>query len=459
MLYTLPTPTWVRSDNQLLPKWRRFVERHAALCSSAEIKQLEEAVVSYEEGVATYTRALKDTEASAAQYAQELTLLQNTAKLTDQELMAHYQDILASPHVIGTRLGSLGELVILIDPVLEGTTCDPGFYELDHRLRFNGYNDYNVQAITTSRRLVQVYSGYRNCRQHSAGEFTLTLFGMDISTDQRAQMARGNFVAAIDALLESVRTTTLFTHLSDKTADRKIPWSGHSVPNPTSAMRRLVDLTASATTNARIRDLTEELSYLNERKRDYLAEIRNYRKLLRDKKAELAQLEAAKQTRVVDETEMQQTLRYISMLPGVIAIRFDQYGTPILHLRCSFTYKGKRYDLGDYELYLEMEERHWGTVLKVRQTRTAAGGDYTRGWHVEYNGFCFGGSRRDQIYSAFIAGDFYHAINLAVGTLNALSEGDERLVRDRFFVEVPDRVWKRKPRPRARRKPRETAAA
>lgn len=76
-----------------------------------------------------------------------------------------------------------------------------------------------------------------------------------------------------------------------------------------------------------------------------------------------------------------------------------------------------------------------------------AGGDYTAGWHPD--GFCFG-NRAEAIRTAFLQGDFVHAVNVAIGSLNTISEGD---FNGYMFAEIPlNMVWNRQIRRRPRRR-------
>lgn len=455
MLRTLPVPTWTQSDNELLPKWLRYVEHHAEKYGGDAIEDLMRMIRDCKWRIEEYTESVNKLTKTITDNTARLHALQDTKSVSDEELAARYQELLASPHVIGTRLGSLGELTILIDPKIgDDGDREAGFFELDYRLSPNLYGSSIVRSISCSKRLFSYLRDYIDCVDYDEIEgYRLYLFRYVASEEARRGMETGNFLIFIDQLVEEISLWRY--NLDEKKADREVLWSGHHVDDPVAAMRRLVQTTKPMHRERMIRDLKYDIERNMAQKNEYLASIRGFRTTLRDYKAELAQLRKAMQDKAVDIEEARQTLRFISTSPGVIAIKFDADGTPVLHLRCSFTYRGKRYDLGDYELHLKMENRRWGTVLMVRQTRKPAGGEYTQGWHVEYNGFCFGRQRAGQIYSAFVARDFCHAVNLAIGTLNALSEGDEYLVERGHFAEIPPQaVWVRKPRARARRQPR-----
>ena len=144
---------------------------------------------------------------------------------------------------------------------------------------------------------------------------------------------------------------------------------------------------------------------------------------------------------VVNIDDVANELRNIIALPGVMGLKFKG-GIPVFHIRASYLRKGHRYDMGDYELRLELYHGRYEGVVHLHATRR--GSDYY--YHSE-NGsdtswFCFG-SRASEMNTLFEHGHYAAFMGLAVNSMNGVNKGERRREDlKESFHEIPvDLVW------------------
>lgn len=449
MIHTLPEPTWTQSENNLLPKWLRFVTDHHERHGNPALNEAIEYVTSIEETIQTYRDYVKSDAETIAAAKKEIARLKAIEPITDEQLLMYYEQLLELPEVIGVRIDEYGALVILVNPILKDREDDDaGLYEIDRRTPMA-----KLRIVRCSRELRNTsFVDYSTIGRGDNGHVTISFH--DLSGDVANVFATSyDVVSYVKEFSKALSSHLIHQTLPKRDANTTAPWEGVNVASPVQALRKLVESQERANVKRLIEHETERLSYAElEKKRD-MEHLRRLQRQLGERKTELAEIRkriAEAGGGKIDVEKAKQMLRYISTLPGVIAIKFDG-NTPVLHVRCSFPYRGKRYDLGDFELYLKSEDKQFGTVLTVRRTRTPLGGTYERGWHTNQNAFCFG-SRNEDIMTAFREGAFDDAVTGAIGTMCTIENSYQLEYNRHGFAEIePSDVWRRKPRMRARR--------
>lgn len=455
---TLPDPTWTQSNNDLLPKWMKYLEWHAQHEGNDELGRLQDLIRDREQTVETYTREVKDDTAELKRLKTMLTELENQPRLTDAELQQRYDALIALPYVAGTRVGRAGELTVLIDTApLSPEGQSIGWIEVGYEYFIDG-NIYIVgQDIA---RAYHAFGRQYYARSCPVGDHTVAFYHSQRPHALTEQFAAGDIASIITRIGEEL-SELIRTNIRDDEMDppgthaNDMPWSGY-VADPVKALKALQECGGADSVDRQIRNVKSTIREYEQYKTVYNDRLRHARAQLRDYKSQLETLQRARANanKEGDQAAARQILEYISTLPGVIAIKFDGDGIPVLHVRNSVVHDGKRYDLGDFELYLRTEYAYFGTTMKVRRTRCPAGGSYDRGWHPGEDRFCFGRTSIVEILDAYRRGDFGHCVNIAIGIMNSLSAGHEYLIEAGQFAEIAmDNVWQRKlpTRPRRRR--------
>lgn len=455
MIHTLPEPTWTQSENNLLPKWTRFVKEHKLQYGNPQIESLRDDIATWERSVKDGKELAKRASGQIIEVKSEIARLKAIKPPTDEMILANYERLLALPCVKGVRIDSFGGLVVLVDPILaDRPNDDAGVYEIsrdilrsrlrivyaDRLLRTSDMVNYNV-CEKSGNHLVIAFNGLGD-------DFEMSIIEtLDVAT-------------CVERFVNRLTGKLKREHLHKRTPEERLPWEGVHVADPLAAVRKFAEGGRTGSLQDRIESQEEEIRYYEHCKKQALDQIRTYQAKLRADEAKLADMmkRLAANTEGINQERAKEMLEYISTLPGVIAIKFDG-ATPVLHVRCSFPYQGRRYDLGDFELYLTSENFHFGTVLKVRRTREPLGGSYESGWHTSVGGFCFG-NRNQDIISAFREGEFDDAVTGAIGTMNTIAPEDIGWGGLGRFAEIkPNDIWKRKPRRRARRTVRKVGMA
>lgn len=456
---TLPDPTWTQSDNDLLPKWMKYLEWHSQHEGDGEISRLQGMIRNDQHRIESATRYIKEYNNQIKRFKDQLAELTNAPVISDDELRSKHDELIALPYVAGTRVGRAGELHVLIDTAKlcpEGHSL--GWVEVGYEFSLNGRIHFvsgNIDEV------YRALAGYYRADFSTIGGVTTLSVSLNTPRRHREYVTSGDIAKVVSYMAEQLERYALdyIGRIAQVPADKHAayqPWSGY-VTDPALAIRRLQEVTEAPTAEREVRNLESNIVRYTEAKKEYSDELRKYRNQLREHQAELLELEKARANAAgttIDIEEARTTLEYISTLPGVIAIKFDGDGIPVLHLRNSVVHDGKRYDLGDFELYLRTEDAYFGTTMKVRRTRCPAGGSYDQGWHPEADRFCFGRTSIVEILDAYRRGDFGHCVNIAIGIMNSLSAGHEYLIEAGQFAEIAiDNVWQRKlpTRPRRRR--------
>jgi cell division protein FtsB len=441
----LPQPTWTQSENNLLPKWKKFIDWHTRTYGTDELAAARSQLASLKTDIGYYLEELtrQKREIAVLKARREAYLAADT--VTDDMIMAQYERLIASPHVAGTAIGMFGELRVLIDPQVTGhEIVECGVFEL-------AFETSGRQIVVTQMKFMDhtrdplVYHLRYDTVYYAGHDFRR--FVAPVTFDLDDSLRAYDFRTVVDGFVEYIIERHIAQFIHRKEEDRVLDWSGNNVNDPVRAMKMLLKKMRIDTAADHATKLANQIRRYEASVADYTATIRSHRKSVRELEAQIAKLEAAPTQDGPDDAALAEMLRKISTMPGVIGIRFGRDNVPVVHVRCSFVHQGKRYDLGDYELIFEAANVYGG-AMRVQRTRIPAGGDYEAGWHAGA-GFCFG-NRTEPIRSAFLQGDFVHAVNVAIGSMNSISEGDFDYYR---FAEIPlNMVWTRQVRRRPRRR-------
>lgn len=152
----------------------------------------------------------------------------------------------------------------------------------------------------------------------------------------------------------------------------------------------------------------------------------------------LKKLQAHRQQGVSRE-EIAVMVTYISRLPGVMGLKFDREGIPVIHIRATHARQMLRWDFGDYEFKLMPNEQYEG-VLVLKKTRGVKGFyDFD---HNSLDWFCFG-DRAPELTGLFNTGNYADLFQLLINTLNSVNEGIKIKQLDEEYDRIHLRaVWK-----------------
>ena len=190
---------------------------------------------------------------------------------------------------------------------------------------------------------------------------------------------------------------------------------------------------------------------LVDEKTHHIRELREAQVTLRSVNAELAQhrLQIERSDNSIDLEGARRELELITTgIPGVMGLRFRS-NAPVIHVRTSTVWDGRRYDLGDFEVSFSISSRH--AARRIVPTRLPEGvGDRRLYWQAyEDVWFCFG-DRAEQLDTLFAQGSFAQFLHYAVNSLCEVNQEDAPQLQDYPIIPM-DEVWFNRPRRRARR--------
>jgi hypothetical protein len=172
--------------------------------------------------------------------------------------------------------------------------------------------------------------------------------------------------------------------------------------------------------------------------------IRGNNTQLRTLRTQLARLKNGGENIVVNLQEVADELRRIIALPGVMGLRFKKNGTPVFHVRASHLYRGRRYDVGDFEVRFKLFEDGDDGALNVYGTRVRRGNFY---YHREDSAstswFCFG-NRAQEAQDMFRGGHYAAMMGLLINSMNSINTSDRSVdgLREGYHEIPVDLVWK-----------------
>ncbi|AGL61745.1 hypothetical protein L336_0034 [Candidatus Saccharimonas aalborgensis] len=458
----LPAPTWHGTPANLQHQWFEFLRGHARQQAQTRPAQLRREL-SYAQSDNRDDRAQLRSYANESRNHQEkLTRLRASVRTyNDEDYLNALEALFALPEVIATRVDRHGALVVLIRPI-RSDSLDLGDFEISFDDLVADYNSYIVRS-----RLTQDDVRYRNLSMCDSFGNNTHLFRVDSLTRQQfcdfyANLDLAGLVRAISEQINEVTASS--RALLQQTVPGAEPlWDGF-VENPLKALKQLQKRALDRHQLARqIREQERLVADYDRAMRDLRERIRQNEADIRRMEAELVALEATARRRgeIIDLADARRTLRFITHMPGFLGMRFDEDGTAVIHIRTSWVYRDRRYDLGDFELWLRPNRgNHKGYgVVPIHATRLPSGGRSTTYFNRyashrpglnENDWFCFGG-RSGELGNMLNDGDFGHFVNIAVNCMNSVNNADKPGHAHHLPVIPMEEVWRHQPRTRARR--------
>lgn len=461
-LHAPPKPDWHGFDSDLLDKYVAFVVNQTVERRSETPRRLRCLLDDAKDG-ASYYRA--DIEARRRRITESEERLARLCAIrdnqNDDDLVANLARVVALPYVTGTRSDRYGRLVVQlrITKEYEGVLYDLGDYDVV----MAQYHSSAVRASVT--RCVENITSYLDYFTWDDREYGVLTGGVRLRMDNLATcFESGDFLTVVEAAhaaLTQVRTQALRTVMTDPQPEAL--WDGF-IPSPLKAAKRSMAIWGNRDNTLEYRIRYEERSIANHER-----ELENNRESLRDRNAairkltaELAQAETEVGEVEIDHDAVANELKFITALPGVVGMKFNSAGVPVLLVRTSVVVARKRYDLGDFELTFTPNEESLG-VLTTTCTREVEHNPY---WTTfRYSGgkdgwFCFGG-RSGDLLKLFRGGHYGPMVHMMLNSMNHLNADDTSRYTVNRLTPIPlGAVWSSKPRrPRRRpRRPREVVA-
>lgn len=467
----LPAPTWHGTPANLQHQWFEFLRGHARQQAQTRPAQLRRDLSHAQSNNREYHNRLRRYTNERRTVQETLTRLRASVRtFNDEDYSGALEALFALPEVIATRVDRHGALVILIRPI-HSDGLDFGDFELSFDDLAVDYYPYLLRSRLTQEDIRYSNLRMRECLSNATYLYSIETLGREEFCNFYVNLDLAGLVRAVSEQITDVAARSRAL-LSQAMHDAEPLWDGF-VANPLKALKRLHKRALDRHELGRqIRDQERYLADYDRAMRDLREGIRQNDAETRRMEAELAALEAAAQRRggeIIDLADARRTLRFITHMPGFLGMRFDEDGTAVIHVRTSWVYRGRRYDLGDFELWLRPSRgsnRGYG-VVPIHATRFPSGGSSTI-YFSHYQGrrpglneddwFCFGG-RRDELRAMLNDGDFGHFVNVAINCMNSVNNMDKP-DHARYLPVIPmEEVWQHQPRTRARRRLAEVAIA
>ncbi len=455
---TLPSPTWCGSDNNLLPKYLAFLHTQSKQILTEHrmaIQQATDEADYYKRLVKRAVRQMVGIRARQARINRELSQLQDMPQFSDEQYDMAAAALLEHPSVLASRIDEVGSLVLLIRPK-RFDQIDLGDFQIGVRL-------FDSNPIVTMCRLKQHDSlelknlrwGDRICSDPMLVERTVIVNRTRLMND----LTKLDMTSLVEYIIHRIKVvSTIWYRTAKYDESTAIPiWKGH-VAHPGRALKRLVEAGYTGLRLQRIYELEDQAGRLQEELAAHNRQIKRWTHIIEDQQSYVAELTKQIETGTIDIEAATRDLEFITTgIPGVMGMRFDEDGTPVVHIRSSVRGGMRRYDLGDLEIWLRKSNGYnddYGVVPINLTRRTALGGAHPhlriRG-SVDDNWFNFGGHARS-LHRLLREGHYGRLVESIVNILNTVYDMWDV---EHKSTEIPlDEVWENRPRRRARRKKR-----
>ena len=221
---------------------------------------------------------------------------------------------------------------------------------------------------------------------------------------------------------------------TDDAPPREEPPPAASTPvfedQPELAFERYVELRLDGWRNYlkdRKRTVQERLSYLRGRANNLAQQVQEAQAEHGSLRAEQRRLDEIDIESVTPVTSPNEEFDRLRALPGVCGVRPLDNGI-CLFVKARLTYKGERYDLGDWLLSCYIDGRIATTELR-RGARPGYRGDPV--YRID-TGFCFGDARQSTITAHLLKGQLLEAFDLAIECMHSVNEYDEEQIPAAF---------------------------
>lgn len=432
-----PDPTWMGFDAEgTLTKYAAFKRQHMIERSETGPSKLKRALQDHEYEVEYYLRNLKEQRGKYAQAQEHLETLKLKLESSDTNNLQQQGEALRMlPFVLGTRLEATGDLAVLIRVTAEwnGRQYDIGDFDVS----LSSYVFSMGQQVTYVRRPVDPSRGKLVPFETLPG-----FYSRDTAVAARATLG----VDPQDYTpVEYLRQIYSQLALSIYRYDRECFPLAETTPDPLWSTFLPADMTTSALLKyvesrqgplrMRIADQEEVSKQCARTIETYVGRVRTYKQKVRDAKRELneAMRIAKEAVGEIDQDKLVKELQYIITLPGVMGIKFDDNGAPVVHIRTMMIHAGRKHYMGDFEVTLHEPRPDFAGVLAIRQT--SAGKHLYFHREYSYDWFCFG-NRGEDLRELFRLGEMGGLLHLMINTMNAVNDYQEGYIPE-YYPEIP----------------------
>ncbi|NCU37477.1 hypothetical protein EOL96_00205 [Candidatus Saccharibacteria bacterium] len=468
---TLPDPSWYGSPGDVVEQWLRYIAIFRRRSTQEEPARLRQQIRSATDEVGIYRREINDAEAYLATIGQQVQELRERIASGGPDFDAIAAEILALPFVVASRVDNYGRLAILVRPT-RSDGKDIGDFELSFQsFKPRWYSSYMTWSRTTENVIHNVQ--FENIRKEDflpGSNRTMCRCSIEINEGRLTGLRESyQYIEVIKHFVQRINRISDNAHILPNVGSNTLePVYEDHVVNPGRALERLHHGLVGESDVERLASLETLIEHKEAQINRYRQGIRTNQQNLRQLNSALEKLERLANAEIVlsdeDAKQAKRQLRFITTgIPGVMGMRFAEDGTPVVHVRSSFAHHGARYDFGDYELYLcprldSGQFGGWG-VVPVSLTRRPANrwlspylALYGREGELDAGSwFCFGG-RSPQLARLMQAGNFDHAVNVMVNSLNGVNREDLAFVMQNATQMPIDEVWHNAPRRRPRRR-------
>lgn len=457
MLTAPPAPTWHGFVSNGPDLYAQFMTKFMERVAKEQPDHLNLQLNAIQGDIARFTRQLGELRTTKEKIEGDIAELRQivASSPTDDDLASELERLAAYPGVIGTRTDETGRLFVQfrIMHTINDKVYDLGDYELGFVKHARG-EGYILNLLRASRGMSR-HSPFGGYGSRFNGIYTgkMVLPKYYLSMGRLVEMLE----KTIEYIVNNVKLHEYgFDHPEFKGDTPEQLWEG-SVSNLLKAYQQSKHWFDEGSPEVQLRDQEFALQSNEARIVAKLETIRRSQRQLRETRAELRRLEMQQSNpTAIDRSQAHGDYEYIKSLPGVMGIRFNAEGIPIVHVRTSHVVQGTRFDLGDIELHLTKVGRNdSASVVKIRATRWHGNG----GFYLALAGtgddwFCFG-TRASELRELFDKGAIREFLHIAINSLNAINRNDRSTsFLQQLYPEIPmDAVWEDRP-PRVRRRRR-----
>lgn len=449
-----PLPRWHGMPPDLVDQYLAFTRRYRDKSLAERIRRIEARIEEMGRDrsdasayIKSYRSRAVENAALVVQREHELAMLSDVSLYEEGLLGLMYEQAL-----LGIRVNSAGRLVLHLRAYKQegGESRYVGDFEFNLDSLTGQYLYFIQTDVSTDRHTATSADRIVDTRE---GVIQSTLY--ESPWNFQGLLQKGDFCGLARALVERVCLASRTKQwLGLDTAEPEPTWRGIA-PGVERALARTLDFVLRASARDALADAQEALAKDRRDQQYYTDRLRTLNRELTEKRAELTMLQASVGTLELDEEVVKKELRYMTSLPGVMGVRFENVGqdglVPVIHVRTTTVHNGRRYDLGDYELVLSRHHGEQAGVIETRQTREARSPGlyyHTRpydrwcGCCVYRTWFCFG-NRARELAELFDAGNFPSFLHLAINSLNSINERELSYYDlGSYFIGIDDdEVW------------------
>ncbi|MDB5162184.1 MAG: hypothetical protein JWM52_692 [Candidatus Saccharibacteria bacterium] len=457
---TLPAPEWSGVPDDVVQKFAAFMavdaQRRLRLEPDhiqTEMRTAEHELSRYRERKDRYDREVKPLRTKLHQLERQLTA---RARKNDVFLEEQIEQIYALPFVTGTRVNATGRLVVQmrLQVTQLGRVRDMGDFELAFEANVNRQRDRLIRSRYEMKCIRLTADNYENIEglESSYEEYENVSSGTITFTEAKDRIAIWDFVGIVQMVYDQLMEDNGPDNFGEDDAadfpvlvgNPEMIWEDFTA-NPVKALRRSIELHETtveyklALAKSNLKTVEDSLNEVREAIREWDTKLRTARAAYEARTVE------GGNTIVIQFEDVVEIIASIMRFPGVMGMRFDNDGMPVIHVRSSLAYHDKRYDGDDFELRLEESMEYRGSSgIKTRRTRQGEiEGRFYYHPNREHSWFCYGDRSRE--LNRLLQGGLYaEVIHLAINSLNSVNREDQ--AKDhiaRYHAQIPKGlVWR-----------------